>query len=85
MAVTHKLRKPVESLQALRSQRKTLVAGVFLALAIAGVLALLLWGCVGSATPVSPPPPPVVQPLQAADEQNIVQATVNSENVEQPM
>ena len=82
MAVTHKLRKPVESLQALRSRRRILVVGVSVTLGIAGVLALLLWGCGGSATPVSPPPPPVVQPLQTSDVQNIVQAAVNSVNVD---
>jgi len=83
MAVTHKLRKPVESLPAFRSQRRVLVAGIFLALAIAGVLALILLGCGGgSTTLVSPPPPPAVQPLQVSDVQNIVQAAVNSVNVD---
>lgn len=83
MAVTHKLRKPVESLQALRSRRKLLVVGVFLALGIAGVLALLLFGCGGGTTAVvSPPPSLAVQPLQASDVQNIVQAAVNSLNVD---
>src|SRR5215467_3195233 len=83
MTFTHKFRKPVESQQALRSQRRVLVAGVFLALGIAGVLALLLWGCGGGSTMLlSPPPPPIVQPLQASDVQNIVQAAVNSVNVD---
>src|SRR6201997_3877315 len=83
MAATHKLRKPVESQQALRSRRKALVVGVFLTLGIAGVLALLLLGCGGgSTTLVSPPPPPAVQPLQVSDVQNIAQAAVNSVNVD---
>src|SRR5579864_7737992 len=83
MAVTHKLRKPVESLQALRSRRRVLVVGVFITLGIAGVLALLLLGCGGGSTAlVSPLPPPVVQPLQVADVQNIVQTAVNSVNVD---
>jgi len=82
MAATHKLRKPVESLQALRSRKRVLVLGVFLALGLAGLLAFLLMGCGGgTSVPVSSPPPPSVQPLQASDVQNIVQAAVNSVNV----
>ena len=34
--------------------------------------------CSSDLTPVSPPPPPVVQPLQVSDVQNIVQAAANS-------
>jgi len=83
MAVTHKLGKPVESQQVLRSRRKMLVVGVFVTLGISGVLAFLLLGCGGATSArVSPPPPPVLQPLQASDVQNIVQAAVNSVNVD---
>lgn len=83
MATTHKLRKPVESRHALHQRKKILVLGVVLALGIAGALTLLLIGCGGgSSAPVSPPPVPAVQPLQAADVQNIVQAAVNSVNVD---
>src|SRR5437667_12665773 len=82
MALTHKLRKPVASGEVLRSRKKVLVAGVFLALGVAGVLAFLLLGCGGTSAPVSPPPPPAVQPLQVSDVQNIVQAAVNSGNVD---
>lgn len=83
MVVTHKLRKPVASRQALSSQRKVLVLGVLLALAVAGVLAFLLMGCGGGAgAPVSAPPPPVVEPLQASDVQNIVQAALNAVNAD---
>jgi len=83
MVITHKLRKPVESQQTLRSRRKVLVVGVFLALTLAGMLGLLLWGCGGGTTTlVSPPPPPVVQPLQVSDVQKIVQAAVDSVNVD---
>lgn len=83
MAITHKLRKPVESLQAFRSRRRVLVVGVFITLGIACVLALLLWGCGRESTAlVSPPPPLVVQPLQVSDVQNIVQSAVNSANVD---
>jgi uncharacterized protein GlcG (DUF336 family) len=82
MAVTHKLRKPVESLTALRSRKRMLVLGVFVALGVAGALAFLLMGCGGTSTPISPPPPPVVQPLQVSDIQDIAQAAVNSVNVD---
>jgi uncharacterized protein GlcG (DUF336 family) len=83
MAATHKLGKPVESQQVLRSRRKMLVVGVFVTLGISGVLAFLLLGCGGgTSAPVSPPSPPVVQPLQTSDVQNIVQAAVNSVNVD---
>ena len=82
MAIRYKLRKPVESLQALRSRRKILVLGVFLTLGIAGVLAFLLLGCGGGTSVLVSPPPPVVQPLQVSDVQNIVQAAVNSVNVD---
>ncbi len=82
MATTHTLRKPVASSQALRRRRKLLALGVFLALGIAGALLLLLIGCGGSSAPVAPPPVPTAQALQAADVQNIVQAAVNSVNVD---
>jgi len=82
MATTHTLRKPVPSSQALRRRRKLLALGVFLALGIAGALLLLLIGCGGSSAPVAPLPVPTVQALQAADVQNIVQAVVNSANVD---
>jgi len=80
---THRLRKPVESLCALQQRKKTLALGIFLAFGIAAALAMLLIGCgAGSSTPVAPPPVPTVQALQAADVQNIVQAAVNSVNVD---
>src|SRR5882724_4954181 len=83
METTHKLRKPVESRQALRRHQKTLALGVALAVGIAGTLALLLFGCGGgSSAPVVPPPIPAVQALQVADVQKIVAAAVNSLDVE---
>jgi uncharacterized protein GlcG (DUF336 family) len=83
MALSHKLRKPVGSRQALRSRKKALVVGVFLALGVAGVLAFLLVGCGGgTAAPLAPSAPPAVQPLQVSDVQNIVEATVNSVSVD---
>jgi uncharacterized protein GlcG (DUF336 family) len=83
MKTTHELRKPVESRHALQHRQKMLALGVALAVGIAGVLALLLIGCGGgSSAPLSPPPIPTVQALQAADVQNIVTAAVNSVNVD---
>ena len=83
MATTHKLRKPVEARHVLQQRKKILVLGVVLALGIAGALALLLIGCGGgSSAPLSPPPVPAVQQLQVADVQSIVQAAVNSINVD---
>jgi len=73
----------VELLRALQQRKKTLAIGIFLAFGIAAALAMLLIGCgAGSSTPVAPPPVPTVQALQAADVQNIVQAAVNSVNVD---
>jgi uncharacterized protein GlcG (DUF336 family) len=83
METTHALRKPVESRHALQRRKKALILGIFLAMGIAGALAMLLIGCGdGSSAPVAPPPIPAVQALQVADVQNIVQAALNSVNVD---
>src|SRR6266849_2651946 len=83
MEKTQALRKPVESRRALQHRQKTLALGIFLALGIAGALAMLLVGCGGgSSAPVAPPPTPAVQALQIADVQNIVQTAVNSVNAD---
>jgi uncharacterized protein GlcG (DUF336 family) len=77
------LRKPVAARRALQQRKKTLALGILLALGVAGVLALLLVGCGGgNATPIAPPPVASVQALQVADVQKIVQAAVNSANVD---
>lgn len=83
MEITHTLRKPVESRRALQPRKKTLALCIFLAFGIAGALAMLLIGCGGgSSAPLAPPPIPAVQALQVADVQNLVQAAVNSVNVD---
>ncbi|HXJ03919.1 MAG TPA: heme-binding protein [Candidatus Acidoferrum sp.] len=83
MLTEHSIRKPVAARQALDRRKRTLVLGIFLALGIAGVLALLLVSCGGGGSaPVSAPVIPAVQPLQIADVQKIVQAAVNSVNAE---
>jgi uncharacterized protein GlcG (DUF336 family) len=84
MGTMHTLRKPVESRRALAQRNKTLAFGIMLAIGIAGSLVLLLFGCGGGATSTltSAPPSATVTPLQASDVQNIVQAAVNSANVD---
>ncbi|HTF26176.1 MAG TPA: heme-binding protein [Candidatus Limnocylindria bacterium] len=83
METTHTLRKLVEPRRALQQRKKTLILGIFLELGIAGVLAMPLIGCGGgSSAPVAPPPIPAVQALRVVDVQNIVQAAVNSVNVD---
>ena len=83
METTHTLRKSVESQHALQQRKKTLALGILLAAGIAGALATLLVGCGGgTSAPVAPPPVPAVQAFQAADVQNIVQAAVNSVDVD---
>jgi uncharacterized protein GlcG (DUF336 family) len=83
MQTERTLRRPVASRHALARRQKTLAIGIVLALGFAVTLALLLFGCGGgSSAVVSPPTVAAVQPLQAADVQNIVQAAVNSANVD---
>src|SRR5580693_9680171 len=83
MLTERSIRKPVAAQRVLGQRRKALALGILLAFGVAGVLAFLLLGCGGgSSTPVAPPPIPAVQPLQVADVQNIVQAAVNSANVD---
>jgi uncharacterized protein GlcG (DUF336 family) len=83
MRTNHPIRRPLAARRVLERRQKTLALGVLLALGIAGVLALLLVGC-GSANsaPVSLPPVAIVQALEVPDVQKIVQAAVNSANVD---
>ena len=77
------LRKPVPARHALNRRKKVLVLGIALALGFAAALALLLVGCGGGGSVVvAPPPSPAVQPLQTADVQKIVQAAVDSVNID---
>jgi len=82
MATAHTLRKSVESRRALQQRKKTLALGIFLAFGIAGALAMLLLGCGGGSSAPVAPPIPAVEALQVADVQNIIQAAVNSVNVD---
>jgi uncharacterized protein GlcG (DUF336 family) len=78
------LRKPTATDRALHQRKKILMLGIALALGLSGCLALLLAGCGsgGSSVVIPPPPAPAVQPLQIADVEKIVQAAVNSANVD---
>src|SRR5271154_2685164 len=84
MPAEHYLRRPVPARHVLERRRRALALGILLALGVAGALALILIGCGGASnnTLVAPPPVAAVQPLQIADVQNIVQAAVNSANVD---
>ena len=82
MEATHKQRKAVESQRALQQRQKTLAVAILLAAGIAGALAMIIVGCGGGSSVAVAPPVASVQPLQVADVQNIVQAAVNSVNVD---
>jgi len=83
MKSIHTLREALNSWCVLPPQKRMPAMGIGFALGVAGVLAMYVNGCGGGSTPpVSAPPVPAVQPLQASDVQNIVQAAVNSVNVD---
>src|SRR5258708_38966740 len=82
MEATHKLRKPVESQRALQQRQKTLAVAILLAAGIAGALAMIIVGCGGRSSGAGAPPVAAVQPFQVADVPNIVQAAVNSVEVD---
>jgi uncharacterized protein GlcG (DUF336 family) len=82
METIHTLRKSVESRRALQQRNKTLALGVFLALGIALALVMIIVGCGGGSNAPVTLPVTAVQPLQITDVQNIVQAAVNSVNVD---
>src|ERR1051326_5645015 len=84
MKQVRELRLPLRSQRLLEKRRRFLAVGALLALGAAGALALLFAGCGGGGASMvpPPPPPPSVQPLAVADVQRIVQAAVNSTNVD---
>jgi len=84
MKKVRKLQQPPVSRTIFDRRRRFLVLGALLALGAAGMLALILGGCGGGSgsVPTPPPPTPSVQPLQVADVQKIIQAAVNSANVD---
>jgi len=84
MNKVRRLTMPLGSQRILERRRRMLVLGAMVALGAAGVLALILSGCGGGSSTVATPAPPTpaVQPLQIAEVQQIVQAAVNSANVD---
>ncbi len=82
MATTPTPQKPATSQRLLPQRKKTLAIRV-LAAGIVEAFAIVLIGCGGgSSAPLVPPAVASVQPLQTTDAQNIVQAAVNSVNVD---
>jgi uncharacterized protein GlcG (DUF336 family) len=85
---SHLLRKPLASSQLHSQRQRLLFFGVALALGFAGILAFLLAGCGGGSSngaAIGPDPPPAVQlppPIQASEVNNLVNAAVNSVNVD---
>lgn len=85
MQTEHSIRRPLAAHRALKRRNKTLAMCILLAIGMAVALAMLLVSCGGgsSGTPSLPPPPSAsVQPLQISDVQSIVQAAVNSANID---
>ena len=83
MATAHTPRKPTASLRLPRHRKQTRPIGILLAVGIVEAFVTVFTGCGGgSSAPVIPPSPVIVQPLQTTDVQNIVQAAVNSVNVD---
>jgi len=72
----------VESRRALQQRNKTQALGVFLTPGIALALVMIIVGCGGGSSVAVATPVASVQPLQVADVQNIVQAAVNSVDVD---
>jgi uncharacterized protein GlcG (DUF336 family) len=83
MKSNHTMPRPLDSGRVPHQRKRIPAMGIGFALSVAGAFAMFVNGCGGgSAAPVSAPPVPAVQALQAADVQNIVQAAVNSVNVD---
>jgi uncharacterized protein GlcG (DUF336 family) len=85
MPIEHSIRRPIPARRALRRRKNVLAVAILLAIGITGALVFLLVGCGGGSSgvvPASAPAAAAVQPLQASDVQSIVQAAVNSANVD---
>ena len=84
MKKVRKVTMPLGSQRLLKRRRRILVLGAVATLGAAGGLALIFSGCGGGSSTIATPAPPTpaVRPLQIADVQQIVQAAVNSANVD---
>jgi uncharacterized protein GlcG (DUF336 family) len=83
METTHILRKSTVSQRLSRHRKKPSVVGILRAAGIVEAFAMVFIGCGGgTSAPVVPPPVASAQPLLTTDVQNIVQAAVNSVNVD---
>lgn len=85
MKKTPTLGKSLDARQQPARSQRILAAAVAIFLGAAGSLALVMTGCGGSGPGNMPPPPaviPEVAPIGTADVDNIVQAAVNSVNIE---
>jgi len=85
MKTAHTLRKSLDGRQTHGQRQRIFAAAVALFLGAAGSLALVMTGCGGSGPGNMPPPAPqiaAVAPLNATDVNNIIQAAVNSVNVD---
>ena len=79
-----KLQRPLRSERLLAKRKRVLAFGAMLALGIAGALAVLFAGCGGGGSALAPPPAPApsVAPLEIADVHKIIEAAVNSTNLD---
>jgi uncharacterized protein GlcG (DUF336 family) len=84
MEKIREFRRPMQSRCLVEKQRRILALGAMLTTGAAAALTLLLAGCGGGSSTLPTPTPsaPIVQSLQIADVQKIVQAAVNSTNVD---
>jgi uncharacterized protein GlcG (DUF336 family) len=79
-----KLQRPMRSERLLAKRNSVLAFGAMLAPGIAGALAVLFAGCGGGGSALAPPPAPApsVAPLEIADVEKIIEAAVNSTNLD---
>ena len=84
MKNVRKLYRPLRSQRLLAKRKRVLAIGAMLALGAAAALALLFAGCGGGGSAITPPAPPApsVAPLQIGDVEKIIEAAVNSADID---